>query len=115
MGYESIVCAHAHGRSRWNGGGKRGVYETVRASTYEHGPALHMTEKPMPLMQALVHDFTDPGDTILDSFAGSGTTLLAAKSLGRKCIGIEREEKYCEVAAKRLRQGALDLFSEQPA
>jgi DNA modification methylase len=115
MGYESIVCGHARGRSRWNGGGKRGVYETVRASTCEGGPALHMTEKPMPLMSALVHDFTDPGETILDLFMGSGTTLVAAKRLGRKAIGIELEEKYCEIAAKRLAQGALDLFGEASA
>jgi site-specific DNA-methyltransferase (adenine-specific) len=116
MGYESIVCAHAKGRSRWNGGGKRGVYETVRASTCEGGPSLHMTEKPMPLMTALVHDFTDPGETILDPFAGSGTTLVAAKRLGRKAIGIEINEAYCEIAARRLSQGALNLFAEeQPA
>lgn len=116
MGYESIVAAHTPGRSRWNGGGKRGVYETVRASTCEHGPSLHMTEKPIPLMTALIHDFTDPGETILDPFAGSGTTAVAAKRLGRRCILIEKEEKYCAVAAKRLSQGALNLFSsEKPA
>jgi site-specific DNA-methyltransferase (adenine-specific) len=104
MGYESIVCAHASGRSTWNGGGKRGVYETVRASTYENREALHMTEKPILLMSALVADFTDEGETILDPFAGSGTTGVAAKLNGRKAILIECEEKYCEVAAKRLRE-----------
>jgi site-specific DNA-methyltransferase (adenine-specific) len=104
MGYESIVCAHAQGRSVWNGGGKRGVYETVRASTYENREALHMTEKPILLMTALVADFTDEGETILDPFAGSGTTGVAAKLNGRKAILIERDEKYCEVAAKRLRE-----------
>lgn len=115
MGYESIVAAHAPGRSRWNGGGKRGVYETVRASTCEGGPALHMTEKPMPLMTALVHDFTDPGELILDPFGGSGTTAVAAKRLGRRCILIEREEKYCEIAARRLSQGALAIFGDNSA
>ena len=115
MGYESIVCSHQSGRSRWNGGGKRGVYETLRASTAEGRPALHMTEKPMPLMEALIADFTDSGDLILDPFAGSGTTAVAAKRLGRRCILIEKEEKYCEVAATRLQQGALDLFGAHTA
>jgi len=110
MGYESIVCAHQQGRSRWNGGGKRGVYQSMRASTIEGGPALHMTEKPEPLMMALVADFTDVGDLIADPFMGSGTTLVAAQRLGRHAIGIEREERYCEITARRLQQMGLPLY-----
>jgi DNA modification methylase len=107
MGYESIVtCWAGAGRTRWNGGGRHGVYDypTVKDK-------LHMTGKPEPLMSELVNLFTDSGDTILDPFMGSGTTLVAAKRLGRKAIGIEREEKYCEIAAKRLEQGALPIFA----
>lgn len=68
---------------------------------------LHMGGKPLRLMTALVGDYSREGDTILDPFMGSGTTLRAAKDLGRKAIGIELEEKYCEIAARRLAQEVL--------
>jgi site-specific DNA-methyltransferase (adenine-specific) len=109
MGYESIVCAHAPGRSRWNGGGKRGVYESARASTVEHRPAEHMTEKPTPLMLQLVEDFTDPGDLVLDPFAGSGTTGVACLRLGRRFIGIEKDAAFAKVATERLEAGSQGL------
>lgn len=72
------------------------------------GGKVHATQKPEQLMLWCVAQAGDV-QSIFDPFMGSGTTLVAAKRLGRKAIGIEREEKYCEIAAKRLQQEALPL------
>ena len=68
---------------------------------------LHPTQKPLRVVRWIAEMF-DAG-TICDPYMGSGTTLRAAKDLGRKAIGIEIEEKYCEIAVKRLRQEVLGL------
>ncbi len=69
----------------------------------------HPVEFPETLPERCISATTDRGDLVLDPYMGSGTTLVAAKRLGRRGIGIEREEKYCEIAAKRLQQEALPL------
>jgi DNA modification methylase len=66
----------------------------------------HPTQKPIALMRWCIEKFPN-ANTILDPFMGSGTTLRAAKDLGRKAIGIEIEERYCEIAANRMAQGVL--------
>jgi DNA modification methylase len=74
-------------------------------------PRLHPTQKPLVLMEWIIGRYTEPEDVILDPFMGSATTLVAAKKCGHSAIGIEIEEKYCEIAAKRLSQEVFD-FSE---
>lgn len=81
------------------------VWDEPIIPTWEHKS--HKNEKPLQLMTRCLEWL--PGETILDPFMGSGTTIRAAKDLGRKAIGIEICEKYCEIAVKRLEQEVLPL------
>jgi hypothetical protein len=67
----------------------------------------HPCPKPIGAWRWLLSKVSDEGETVVDPFMGSGTTLVAARQEGRKAIGIEIEERYCEIAAKRLAQGVL--------
>lgn len=102
-GWEPIAFLHKPGKKKWNGGGRHAVF------THPIQTGDHPTQKPLKLCVELIGLFSDTHQTILDPFMGSGTTLRAAKDLGRKAIGIEIEEKYCEIAVKRLRQEVLPL------
>lgn len=103
VGFEPCTICHAQGPMRWNGGGSAATwtYGTVKKDRPDHP-----CPKPLGLMRELVYQFTDPDEVILDPFVGSGTTLIAAKQLGRRAIGIEIDEKFAEVAAKRLEETA---------
>jgi len=81
-----------------------------KADSYRHGkPGKldHPTQKPIGLVSGHVESLCPPGAMILDPFAGSSTTGRVAKDLGRKCIMVEIEEKYCKIAANRLHQEVL--------
>jgi site-specific DNA-methyltransferase (adenine-specific) len=67
-------------------------------------PRVHPTQKPVAVMEWIISRYCKTGDLILDPYMGSGTTLVAAKNLGHAAIGIEIEERYAEIAAKRLSQ-----------
>lgn len=69
----------------------------------------HPVAYPQEIPSRCIRATTQPGDAVLDPFMGSGTTLVAAKNLGRRAIGIEIEERYCEIAARRLDQEVLEL------
>ncbi|GAG92550.1 unnamed protein product, partial [marine sediment metagenome] len=70
---------------------------------------IHPTQKPIAIVGYFIHKYTSRDDLILDPFMGSGTTIRASKNLNRKCIGIEIEGKYCEIAAKRCSQSVMRL------
>jgi site-specific DNA-methyltransferase (adenine-specific) len=105
---EFAVC----GVTEWP---KRPVSGLVSARRFTGNPEwnsspdayLHPTQKPVPLMEAVI--LAMPSGVVADPFAGSGSTLVAARNLGRRAIGVELEERYCEVIAKRLAQDVLDF------
>lgn len=103
QGWEAIAYLHREDRKpAWNGGGSHGNFWLPVQQSESHP-----TQKPLSMLLTIVERFTGAGDLILDPFMGSGTTLRAAKDLGRRAIGIEIEERYCEIAAKRLAQETL--------
>lgn len=103
LAWTNLDCAVRKFSLRWQG--------MLRGGEAKNKRRVHPTQKPVELMCWCIALASNPRrvQTVLDPFAGSGTTGRAAKDLGRKCVLIEREERYCEVAAKRLSQEVLPL------
>jgi site-specific DNA-methyltransferase (adenine-specific) len=104
--YEFMLVAQKGSPAHtWNGGNTTpNVWRINKIIPSKHQ---HPTEKPVELMGKTIQIHSNEGDTVLDPFMGTGATVVAAKNLGRRAIGIEIEEKYCEIAVKRLAQ---DVF-----
>jgi site-specific DNA-methyltransferase (adenine-specific) len=102
---EYIVHSFASGRLFGEFRDKsRFIVQPVEKNGFEHP-----TVKPLAVMGKLVRLGSQVGEIIVDPYCGSGSTLVAAKENGRRCVGIEREERYCEIAARRLQQEVLAL------
>jgi site-specific DNA-methyltransferase (adenine-specific) len=103
---------------RWPGGfqGRSSVLDTGARSHCNRwgvvGRYGHPHAKPVDVLTVLIE--ACPAGAVADPFTGSGTTLVAAKALGRRAVGVELDERYCEIAANRLSQGVL-TFGEVPA
>lgn len=106
---ECSIAVKPGDRRRWYGGGAtvdRWIGNTPNRLRQGHG---HPAEKPIAPIAIILRALCPPGGLVIDPFMGSGTTLRAAKDLGFRGIGIDVEERYCEIAAKRLQQSAMAL------
>lgn len=104
-GWESCLISY-QGKRSWYGKGTTLDY-WYGLTPNRRNEGQHPTEKPIAAIKQLILALTQPGDLVLDPFAGSGTTLRAAKDLGRRAIGVEIDAGYCTIAAKRFRQEVL--------
>lgn len=96
-GWEAVAILHRPGVKKWNGGGSHAVWNVPKVS------GDHPTQKPLDLIVKWMHLFSNEGETVLDPFCGSGTTLVAAEKMGRSYVGIELDEKYIDLTKDRLR------------
>lgn len=98
-----LITFASHGSAERLARADRG--NVIRCKRERNGD--HPTQKPVALIRTILESCA--AEVILDPFAGAGSTLVAAKAMGRQCVGIEIDERYCEVAAKRLSQESLGL------
>jgi len=106
-GYDPLVIC-SKGSATWNGRGRAGVWRSP-AARHDPGGQQHPTQKSVELMQKLIEDFTNRGELVLDCFAGSATTAVAAKVLGRRFVGFEVSSEYYAAALKRIEMAREQL------
>lgn len=94
------------GKYEFPNGRPKSIYRVDRLPANE---LLHPTQKPLPLMKWIIGDLTKPGDTVLDCFAGSGTTIVACMQMDRNSVGIEKDVRYHAIATKRISDAAMQM------
>jgi site-specific DNA-methyltransferase (adenine-specific) len=106
----SAFTGQRDGFNYGDSGGASRFFYCAKASKAERGPGCdHPTVKPLALMKWLVTLITPPGGLVLDPFLGSGTTALACQELGFRCVGIELNPEYVEIAKQRLAQMVMEM------
>lgn len=105
--HELIMAARWESSHFTEQGGSRS--DVIKARVIQSSERTHPVEKPTAVLAPLIEPTTPLGGLILDPFAGAGSTLIAARIAGRRAIGIETEERYCELAARRLSQEVMAL------
>jgi site-specific DNA-methyltransferase (adenine-specific) len=106
--YEKILIGKRPGKMKWHVASTDYISNVVRGTRRIHASSEdHPTPKPRALMGLFIRLHSEPGELVLDPFMGGGTTLRAAKDMGRKAIGIELDERFCEMSAKRMIQEVL--------
>lgn len=109
MSSELVIAARGQS-AYWTGGATTNV---LRARPVPSADRLHPVDKPVGLLTQIIDVTTPPGGVVLDPFLGGGSTLVAAKKSGRRAIGIDLDERYCEIAVQRLAQGVLRLEPQE--
>lgn len=101
---EAITIVHRKGKKRWNGGGLGNVWQhpVVANCSGHRSDRVHPAQKPESLILELLELFTDPGELVLDTHAGSGTTGACALRLGRRALLIEQKEEWANLCGERL-------------
>lgn len=106
-GANHIVHMGAIADKPWTDDGTRIAPSVIDVRNMHRRGAIHPTEKPLGILTPLIEFSCPPGGLVIDPFAGSGSTLDAARLSGRRAIGIEADERYAEKAARRLSQATL--------